>query len=414
MMTPIRIAHITTIDFSLRHLLLNQLLSLKEVGFDVTGISSPGPDVDFLQEHGIRHISVPMTRSITPARDLLSLYHLYAVLKKEKFDIVHTHNPKPGLLGQLAARMSGTPFVVNTLHGFYFHENMRTPERKLYVALEKIAARCSDVILSQNSEDVKTAIEEGVCPENRIQFLGNGIDVERFDPNRVDAARVASVRREFGIPESSLVVGFVGRLVREKGISELLDAAWCAKQNDIDVRFLFVGPHDTGKKDAITPEIAREYQVEDLCIFTGMRHDMPEMYAMMDLFVLPSYREGFPRAPMEAAAMGVPVVVTDIRGCREAVADGVNGVLVPAKSSAQLAGAVIDLLRNPVRRRELAQNGRKVAKQRFDERKVFEAVHSHYRTLLKTVHSNGHGGESAVPTGSNGHGKAARRQPITT
>lgn len=413
MMKPARIAHITTIDFSLRHLLLNQLLSLKEAGFDVTGISSPGPDVEFLQDHGIRHIAVPMTRSITPARDILSLCHLYAVLKKEKFDIVHTHNPKPGLLGQLAARMSGTPFVVNTLNGFSFHENMRTPERKLYVAFEKLAARCSDVILSQNSEDVERAVKEGVCPEERIRYLGNGIDLGRFDPKRVDPKRVSALRREFGIPESSLVVGFVGRLAPEKGIPELLDAAWCAKQNAIDVRFLFVGPHNAHEKGAVTPDLAREYQVEDLCVFAGVRHDMPELYTMMDLFVLPSYREVFPRAPMEAAAMNVPVIVSDIRGCREAVADGVNGVLVPARSSAQLAGAVLDLLRSPARRKELAANGRKIATQRFDERKVFETVHANYRSLLKNS-SNGQGGSAAVSVRASGTVAVSKHHPITT
>lgn len=414
MMKPIRIAHVTTIDFALRHLLLNQLLSLKEAGFDVTGISSPGPDVEFLQDHGIRHIPVPMTRNITPARDLVSLYHLYSVLKKEKFDLVHTHNPKPGLLGQLAARMAGIPFVVNTVHGFYFHEGSPRTRRQFYVTLEKLAGRCSDTIFSVNSEDVETAISEGICQPDQIKFVGGGIDLERFDPVNVSTESLSRLRQEFSISENSLVVGFVGRLVREKGIPELLDAAWCAKQNNIDVRFLLVGPHDSEKKDAITPDIAREYQVEDLCIFTGMRYDMPEMYALMDICVLPSYREGFPIAPMEAAAMNVPVIATDIRGCREVVVDGVNGVLVAPHSGAQLASALLDLLRDPHRRSELAANCRRIAIERFDERHVFKTVHAQYRSLLNGSLSEQRDGEISAISPTNGQGTVSSHAPVSS
>lgn len=380
-MKPIRIAHITTIDFSLRHLLLNQLLHLKDRGFDVTGISSSGPDVELLERHGIRHIAVPMACGMTPLRDLASLYRLYSVLKKEKFDLVHTHNPKPGLLGQIAARMAGIPYVINTLHGFYFHDQMPLPQRRLYITLEKIAGRCSDAILSQNFEDVRTALDEGVCLADQITYLGNGIDLDYFNPNNVRPESLDALRGEFGVPKESLVVGFVGRLVEEKGIRELLDAAWCAKRNDIDVRFLFIGPLETEKKNSLTPAIAKKYDVEEICIFTGLRYDMPELYALMDLFVLPSYREGFPPSPMEAAAMGVPVIVSDIRGCREAVVDGENGVLVPARSSARLATALLDLLDNPAERKRLSNNARRIAEERYDELIVFDRISDEYNRL---------------------------------
>jgi glycosyltransferase involved in cell wall biosynthesis len=404
-MKQIRVAHITTIDFSLRHLLLNQLLSLKEAGFDVTGISASGPDVEYLREHGIRHIAVPMSRSITPARDAISLLQLYNVLRREKFDIVHTHNPKPGFIGQVAARMAGTPIIVNTLHGFYFHEHMRKPERHLHVTLERIAGRLSDAILSQNSEDMHTAVVERVCPAERIKFLGNGIDLQYFDRSRVSEETLAKLRIDFGIPDGARVVGYVGRLVREKGIRELLDAIWCVKRNNIDARALLIGPIDRHKKDAITPDIAREYGIEDMCIFTGMRYDMPELYALMDVFVLPSYREGFPRAPMEAAAMGVPVIATNIRGCREAVVHEKNGLLVPPRSGAHLAATLLDVLRNDHMRGQFAANARPVAEELFDERKVFETVRIQYHSLLSRKAMNGFGG--ATHYGNGHHAPAA-------
>lgn len=377
-----KLAHVTTVDLSLRYLLLNQLRSIASVGYEVIGISSPGPDVPTIEAAGIRHIPVPITRNFTPLADLVSLLRLYRVMRRERFTIVHTHTPKPGLLGQIAARLAGVPIVINTLHGFYFHDHMHPLWRRFYITLEKIAARCSDVVLSQNSEDIQTAVAEGICPRQKIKHLGNGIDIQRFDLRRLDATTVVGKRRELGLAEDAQVVGFVGRLVEEKGIKELLAAARLIVTQMPNVRFLIIGPIDDDKPDAITPEAAAEYGVADHCIFPGMRQDMPELYALMNVFVLPSHREGFPRAPMEASAMRVPCVVTDIRGCREAVEQGRNGLLVPLGDVRALAEAIIEILMNPERARQMAQAGRQLAEERFDERLVFEMVKSEYARLL--------------------------------
>ena len=155
---PPKVCHIATVDISLKNLLLNQLKSIAEDGYEVITISSPGPYTKDLEREGIRHIPVAMSRKITPFADLASLWRLYKVLKTEKVDIVHTHNPKPGLLGQLAARLAGVPVVVNTVHGFYFHDHMASWARRFYITLEKIAALCSDSILSQNRDDLATAL----------------------------------------------------------------------------------------------------------------------------------------------------------------------------------------------------------------------------------------------------------------
>jgi glycosyltransferase involved in cell wall biosynthesis len=378
-----RIAHITTVDLSLRYLLPNQLHSLLQAGYMVSGISSPGLDVPAIEAAGIRHIPVPMTRNFTPLSDLASLWRLYCAMRRERFTIVHTHTPKPGLLGQLAARLAGVPVVINTLHGFYFHDRMSPFWRRFYVTLEKIAARCSDVILSQNSEDIQTAIREGICPPEKIKHLGNGIDVQSFDRNRLNSQALAQTRRELGLPPGGPVVGFVGRLVKEKGILELLQAARIVWQQIPPVRFLIVGPIDNEKPDALTPEIVNDYGLAEAFIFTGMRQDMPELYALMNVFVLPSHREGFPRSPMEASAMGVPCVVTDIRGCREAVEHGRNGLLVPLGDVQALADAILELLTDREKARRMGAEGRRMALERFDERLVFEKVKAEYARLLR-------------------------------
>ena len=377
-----RVAHITTVDVSLHLLLLNQLLSIEEQGYKVTGISSPGDHVSVIEATGIQHIAVPMTRNFTPLADLVSLWRLYRILSRERFEIVHTHNPKPGLLGQLAAKMAGVPIIVNTIHGFYFHDGMSPFWQRFYILMEKIAARHSDAILSQNREDVLTAIDKGICSPDKIKYLGNGIDIHRFDRARVSAKAIARKRKEFNIDASRPVVGFTGRLVTEKGVLELLQAARLILDKISDVQFVFVGPIDREKPDALTPAVAKKYGVANACIFTGMCQDMPELYGLMDVFVLPSHREGFPRSPMEASAMSVPCVVTNIRGCREAVEHNRNGLLVPLGDVNALAIAILRLLSDRDLAQRMGEAGREMAKARFDEQQVFDKIKAEYTHLL--------------------------------
>lgn len=384
MNTAQKVAHITTVDLSLRYLLLHQLCALKEAGYDVTGISAPGENVSVIEAQGIRHLSVPLTRRITSFTDLVALWRLYCLLKQEQFVIVHTHTPKANLLGQIAAYLARVPIRVYTAHGFYFHANMHPLERQFYITLEKIAARCADLVFLINSADVDTAIKEKICPLEKIRRLdGIGIDLQHYDPARLSSQDIARKRREIGLADGARVVGFVGRLVREKGLLELFAAARIVRERVPDVRFLFVGPVDTHKPDALTPDIAREYGIADICHFLGMRQDMPELYALMDVFVLPSHREGFPRSPMEASAMKVPCIVTDIRGCREAIEHGRNGLLVPLGDVQALADAIVELLTNREKAQRMGEEGRRIALERFDERLVFEKVKAEYARLLR-------------------------------
>ena len=380
----IRVAHVTTADIGMHYLLLNQLCSIQKTGYEVIGISSPGPEIPFIEAAGIPHIPVEMTRNpFTPFRDLKALWQLYRIFRRERFTIVHTHNPKPGFLGQIAAKMASVPIIVNTLHGFYFHDHMHPALRRFYVTLEKIAARCSDVILSQNREDIDTAICEGICSPEKIKHLGNGIDVQRFNPATLSPQDIAHKRAEVDLPAEAPVVGFVGRLVREKGLLEFFAAARLVREQVPQVSFLIIGPEDSYKADALTPDTAHDYGVADICHFLGMRQDMPELYALMDVFVLPSHREGFPRTPMEASAMKVPCVVTNIRGCREVVEHDRNGLLVPLGDVQGLADAIVELLTDQEKARRMGEEGRRLALERFDERLVFEKVKAEYARLLR-------------------------------
>lgn len=367
---------------SLRYLLLNQLKYLQQQGYDVVGVSNPGPDVEFLRSQGIPHIAVAMTRSFSPTADLKALQDLERVFRRERFDVVHTHNPKPGLLGQLAARAAGIPHVVNTLHGFYFHDLMPAGRRRFYILMEQIAASCSDAILSQNPEDLETAVREHICDREDIELLGNGIDLVRFDARRLDAGHQEQLRATLGLSGRDPVVGFVGRLVEEKGILELFEAFQTIRAVHNDARLLIVGPTDKEKADALTPEVLEgRFSLGDAVVYAGLRQDMPELYGLMDVFVLPSWREGFPRSPMEAAAMGKPVVVTDIRGCREVVEPGRTGLITPVRHAARLASSIAETLSNAGRAQAWGRAGRSLAERKFDERLVFEKVAATYRRL---------------------------------
>jgi len=381
--TGVKIGHVTTVDASLRFQLLNQLQAVQEAGFNLTTISAEGPEVSALAAVGIQHLAVPMSRKITPLVDLVSLWRLYRTMRAERFSIVHTHTPKAGLLAQLAATLARTPVVVNTVHGFYFHENTPPLRRKFFVALERIAALNSDIILSVNREDVQTAIREHICAPEKIKYIGEGIDVVRFDPDEVNPATVEIKRAELRLPEGAPVIGFVGRQVREKGLLDLFAAARLVRHQIPDAHFLFIGPVDHAKADAVYPEEADAFGIADVSRFTGLRFDLPELYALMDVFVLPSYREGFGRALIEASAMQKPTVASNIRGCREAVADGRTGFLFPVGNAVEMAERIVTLVSDKGLAARMGREGRAMVLESYDERNVNSSILREYCRLMR-------------------------------
>jgi glycosyltransferase involved in cell wall biosynthesis/ribosomal protein S18 acetylase RimI-like enzyme len=375
------VAHVSTVDLTQRFLLLGQLRGLRDEGYDVTAISAPGPWTPDLVAEGIRHVPWPhATRAWNPRADAIAFRELVEIFRHEGFDLVHTHNPKPGFLGRLAARAAGVPVVVNTVHGFYTLPEDPLPRRAMVLGLEWMAARVSDLELYQSDEDLAWSRRVGVVRGRRSELLGNGTDLSRFDPLRVSAERVAQIRSEFGIPQGATVVGTVGRLVAEKGYRELFGAAERVRASRPDVWFLAAGDQDPDKGDAI--DQAALPGPEDGWVFAGWRSDMPDVLAATDVFVLASWREGVPRSAIEAAAMARPLVVTDIRGCREVVRDEIEGLLVPPRDPSRLADAIARLVDEPPLRDKLGGAARARASERFNERSVNDRVVAAYRALF--------------------------------
>ena len=415
MTRPIRVAHVTTIDLTLRSLLLGQMRRLRDEGFEVTGISAAGPWVAELEAEGFRHIPWPSaTRSWDPSADARAARELVSILRGERFDLVHTHNPKPGIIGRVAARAVGVPCVVNTVHGLYATPEDRPARRVPVLAAEAFASRFSDLELYQSEEDLAWAMRARVVRARKAVLLGNGTDVVAFAPGRLSPERRAGLRAELGIAPDAIVVGAVGRLVAEKGYRELFAAATDVRRAEPRARFLVVGGSDPEKADAVTEDEIRA-AADAGVIFAGWRADVADLMAAMDVFVLPSWREGVPRSAIEAAATGLPLVVTDIRGCREVVRDGIEGILVPVRDPERLASAIGRLVEDPALRARMGAAARERAVERFDERRVMDLLVERYRELLRrkgrrtrTREASPSPGREAK-AGANGHGGAGVR-----
>lgn len=386
---PVRpkLVRITTVPISMNILLKDQLGYMNR-RFEVVGITSPdGKHFDEVrQREGIRMLPVPMSRNISPLGDWRALRQLVRILRDERPDVVHTHTPKAGLLGMLAARWTRVPVRLHTVAGMPLLE-MRGWKRKLMAAVERITYACAHRVYP-NSFGLKAIIEDfGFCAKEKLHVMANGssngIDTDYFDPKTVDGAEVAQLRTRWPIPADALVFGFVGRLARDKGVAELVHAfrGLLAQPGLPPLRLLMVGPYERehGSLDEAT-KTALETTPEIVCV--GRHDDIRPFLALCDVFVFPSYREGFPNVVLQAGAMGLPSLVSDINGCNEIVTEGVNGYVYPPKDSRALLTAMLRVVERPEERQAMASRSRACVVDRFQRRVMLEAWEQEYEERL--------------------------------
>jgi glycosyltransferase involved in cell wall biosynthesis len=374
-----RLVHLTTVDLSLELLLGPQLSAFVAAGYEVIGMSAPGPWVETIEARGVRHVPVDnATRAMSPTRDLRAIPELIGKFRDLRPDIVHTHNPKPGLYGRLAARAARVPVVVNTVHGLYATPEDHWRKRAVVYGLERVAATCSSAELVQNPEDIPTLRRVLHEPASKVILLGNGVDLGRFHPDASDRTRV---REQLGIGADTVVVLAVGRLVLEKGYAELFDAWQRVRSEHPDAVLLVAGPVEPDKGDAV-PAAALDAAEAAGVRLLGMRDDVDALYRAADLYVLASHREGFPRSAMEAAASGLPVIATDIRGCRQVVDHGVTGLLVPVRQAGPLGEAIGDLIADTGRRTAMGAAAIDRAHAEFDQQRQIDLTLATYERLL--------------------------------
>jgi len=379
----IKVLQVTAVDITITYLLLPLIDRLKKEGYNVQVVSSPGKYTDELKQAGYIINAVDIGRKIRPIANLKAIFALYKLIRREKFDIVHVHSPLAAMLGRIAAKMARAPVIIYTAHGFYFHENMRKKKRRLVIWMEKILARaCTNILLLQSGEDRATAIKEGISLSQNAVWISNGVDINKFKPGSPDE----KLRSSFGIKKEDKVVGFAGRIVREKGIEELVMAVGIIKKRVPSVKLLIAGDtlgsdRDKGTKEKIKNIIAKN-NLKGNVIFAGLRNDMPRIYALLDVFVLPSHREGMPRSILEAMASAKPVVATDIRGSREEVARGVTGKIVPVGEVNPLAGAISEILLDKKLAVKMGEAGRKRVEAEFNEEMVLDKEIEVYKRLV--------------------------------
>jgi glycosyltransferase involved in cell wall biosynthesis len=367
----VRILELCAVDFTAYHLLRPLGIGLRDAGHDVTFCCSPGEGLDLLREEGFGVEAIPISRNYNVAHHARSFAALVAFMRRSRFSIIHAHTPVAGLIGRGAAKLAGVPGIVYTAHGFYFHEGMSKPVHVFFAGLERFAASFTDIIFVQSEEDWDEARRLKIAPAEKLVHIGNGVDPMKFG-KEIHAAAAARFIGDHGLGGAP-VVGFVGRAVREKGAIEFVRASAIVKRSVPGAKFVMVGRPLESDRDSCWNEINRlrdELGLGADLILTGYRRDVPAIFAAFDLFALPSYREGMPRALLEAMATGLPVVATSIRGCREEVVNGATGILVPPRDHKALAAAMTKLLLSRGLRAAMGEGGRSRVLARFDERKI--------------------------------------------
>ena len=349
-------------------------------GYEVVVASSPGQPLEEIKEReGVRTYAVAMERHMAPFKDLKSLWGLIKVFGKEKPDMVHSITPKAGLLSMMAAWVCRVPVRLHTFTGLVFPTSTGL-KRKILMFTDKLTCAFATHIVPEG-EGVKNDLQNFGITQKPLKVLGYGnimgVDLKRFDPKDEDVIREAEEIRKAGI----FTFIFIGRLVGDKGINELVDAFKRLNQDYPETRLILVGPEDQNL-DPLKPDTLEEIERNKAIEAVGKKSDVRPWLLASDAFVFPSYREGFPNVVIEAGAMGLPTIVTDINGSREIIVDGENGVIIPSKTVEVLYKAMKEFVENPEILSKYKKNARSLVASRFEQSFVRQCLKDYYKEIL--------------------------------
>ena len=374
----LKLIRTSTIPASLENLLKGQLKMLSKY-YNVLAVSSPGDDMETIEEReGVRTIAIPMERRISLIKDFISLIRLIVLFAKERPDMVHSITPKAGLLSMLAAWITRVPVRMHTFTGLVF-PTATGKMQKLLIAMDRLTCFCATHI-NPEGEGVKRDLVNYNITSKPLHIIANGnvngIDLEYFDKTPEVVEKACSYKKE-----GTFTFCFVGRMVRDKGINELVHSFLRLYQKDERVRLLLVGPFEK-ELDPVLPEVEEHILHHPGICYMGYQNDVRPFLVASDALVFPSYREGFPNVVIQAGAMGLPAIVTDINGCNEIVLPDLNGVIIPSKDEQALYESMKYFASHPVEVERMASNARPLIASRYEQRIVWNALLDEYKSII--------------------------------
>jgi len=377
-----KLFRISAVSGSLAILLKGQLRFMNEY-YDVTGIASDGINHQVIRDNeGVRTIPVRINRKINLGEDIVSLYTLYRIFRKEKPFIVHSLTPKAGLLSMMAAYLAGVPHRMHTFTGLIFPTQTGLM-KKLLIFFDKVICFCATNVYPEG-EGVKNDLIAYGITKKPLKVIGNGnvngIDLSHFDPDKYPVERQNEIRAKWGIEPSDFVFSFIGRIVFDKGIVEMVTAFIDISKTNQHVKLLLVGPKED-HLDPLPDHISEEIERNANIITTGWQKDVRPYFAITDVFVFPSYREGFPNVVLQVGAMGRYSIVTDINGSNEIIEEGLNGTIIPVKDTVALTKAMAKVIVNKTAYKKVDLRYRELIGKKYGQQFVWEAQLAEYRAL---------------------------------
>lgn len=375
-------------------LLRNQLKFVSKNDFEVIAVASSGDRLKQVEkDEEVKTIGIEMTRTISPLKDIKALWQLYKLLKREKPDMIHTHTPKAGTLGVLAAKMAGVPYRLHTVAGLPLLE-AKGSKRSLLNLVEKITYS-SATHLYPNSEGLKKIIiKNRLTTANKLKVIANGssngIDTSFFDPDTISEKAKQDLRKKLGIQANDFIFLYVGRVVADKGINELVQAFTELKNSTIEaikngaIHLVLVGLYEKNL-DPLLPETEKAIQKDPHIHGVGFKRNVVDYFAIADVLTFPSYREGFPNVVMQAASMKLNCIVSDINGCNEVITDGNNGWVVPIKNIEQLQSRMQWCIQNKKESKRMGLKSRSIMQRDFERTFVQNEILKEYYRILYTT-----------------------------
>jgi len=384
-----KLIRITTVPLSLKTLLKGQLKYMKEQGWEVQAITSNSESIqEIIDNENVDVHTIEMTRQITPLKDLKAVWQLYKFFKKEKPTIVHTHTPKAGIVGMLASRLAGVPIRLHTVAGLPLLVATGI-KRKVLNFVEALTYKCATGVYPNSKGLYDIIIQEKLAPAHKLKVIGNGssngINTSHFNPELISESSRQALKSQYKIHDDDVVLIFVGRIVGDKGINELTQAFNALSPSYPHLKLMVVGDFEKDL-DPVSKDTEHILNTHPNIILTGFQKDVRPFLAISHILVFPSYREGFPNVVMQAGAMGLPAIVSNINGCNEIIISEENGIIIPVKDAQAISASIERLLQNKNLYKQMQSQARTYIVNRYEQQVIWQALHQEYVTLLDSVY----------------------------